>query len=186
MVLILMLQRCDEKPVAPVIIRDTTYKEVHDTTPGEIVYVGGEIDTLWFTKPEYKPDTNYTKLLQQYLALGKLFFKTNAFENTYKIEYGTITVYDTTKENMLAGTRLTSDLKIPEIVNTIEAPPRRQFYIGGALQGNTKDLINGAQIGGLYKDKKDRIYGIHAGYDLKAQQINYSMSRYWKINLRRK
>jgi len=37
-------------------------------------------------------------------------------------------------------------------------------------------------IGGLYKDRKDRVFGLSVGYD--GTQVVYGVSSYWKIKFK--
>lgn len=184
LVLILLFKSNDDKTQAPIIIRDTTYIHVRDTVKGDVVYVGGKVDTLWNHRIEYKPDTNYNNLLEQYMRLGDALFAQNVFKSNYQIEYGSITTIDTIKENRLIGSSLFSDITVPVI--TQEATSRTQLYIGGGLQGDPSTLINGVSVGLLYKNRKDRIYGANVEYNFLQQSPVYEVTSYWKINLRKK
>ncbi len=185
--LIVILQRCD-KPDGNGGTSDTTilikYDTIHDTVKGEPIYIGGEIDTLWQIDPTWVPASKYEDLLKQYMALGERFFRSNDYKTIFDIQYGKITVFDTLKQNELVGTNLISDIIVPEKIITItkSAPPSRQIYVGGGIVGDPKDLINGAFVGGLYKDRKDRIFGANVIYD---DGLKYSLSSYWKIKFKK-
>lgn len=187
--LIVLLQRCDNKPDGDSGTSDTVvmivHDTVHDTVQGKPIYIGGETDTLWQIDPTWVPASKYEDLLKQYMALGERFFRRNDYKTIFEIQYGKITVFDTLKQNELVGTNLISDIIVPEKIITItkDSPPRRQIYVGGGIIGDPKDLINGAFVGGLYKDRKDRIFGANAIYD---DGLKYSLSSYWKINLKKK
>lgn len=182
--LIIILQRCNRTDVpiiAPKIDTITKIITIHDTVIGKPKYIKTKPDTIWQTMPEYVPDTNYPGLLKQYTDIGNKLFAQNIYKTKFPIDtFGFVTVFDTVQKNTLIGSKLISDLKIPEKIITIteQAPPKRQVYVGMALIGNPTDLLNGMQIGALYKDKKDRIFGVHVGYN---GEIQYSLSSYWKL-----
>lgn len=185
--LIVILQRC-EKPDGTTPVNDTiiltVYDTIHDTVQGKPIYIGGETDTIWQTDPTWVPASKYEDLLKQYIALGERYFKRNDYKTIFEIQYGKITVFDTLKQNELVGTNLISDIIVPEKIITITktSPPSRQIYVGGGIIGNPDDLVNGGFVGGLYKDRKDRVFGANVIYD---DGIKYSVSSYWKIKFKK-
>lgn len=186
LLLIVLLQRCggDEPPVVPASKIDTVikYVKVHDTVKGKIKYIKGDTDTSWITLIQYVPDTNYPRLLQQYKALGGRHFKTNVYKTKFPIKYGSVEVTDSIFGNELVDSKLELDVVFPENTITIvkPAPPVRQLYIGTFLTGDKKDFINSINVGLLYKDKKDKMFGLSVGYN-NVGTIQYGASSYWKI-----
>jgi hypothetical protein len=159
--------------------------EIHDTikTPGKIKFVKGETDTLWLTEIEYMPDPDHEKLLRQYMALGAKHFAKNSFETRFPVgEYGVAIVRDTVLENKLVGSGLELDVIFPSKTITITkpAPPVKQFYIGTSITGDKQELVNSVNVGGLYKDKKDRIFGASIGFN-ETGRLQYGVSSYIKI-----
>lgn len=186
LLLIVLLQRCGggEPQVAPAPKIDTVikYVEIHDTIKGKPKYIKGEKDTSWITLIQYVPDTNYPKLLQQYKALGGYHFTRNAYKTKFPIKYGVATVTDTVFGNELISSKLELDVIFPEKTITIvkPAPPVRQLYVGTFLTGDKESFINSINVGLLYKDKKDKIFGLSLGYN-NVGTIQYGASSYWKI-----
>jgi len=159
--------------------------EIHDTikTPGKIKFIKGETDTLWLTEIEYEPDPEHERLLQQYMALGNKHFAKNSFETRFSIgEYGLAIIRDTVLENKLVGSGLELDVVFPSKTITITkpAPPVKQFYIGTSITGDKQELVNSVNVGGLYKDKKDRIFGASIGFN-ESGRLQYGISSYIKI-----
>lgn len=159
--------------------------EIHDTvkTPGKIKFIKGETDTLWLTEIEYVPDPEHEKLLRQYMALGNKHFAKNSFETKFPVgEYGVAIVRDTVLENKLVASGLELDIIVPTKTITITkpAPPVKQFYIGTSITGSKQQFVNSVNIGALYKDKKDKIFGASIGFN-DAGRIQYGISSYIKI-----
>jgi len=159
--------------------------EIHDTikAPGKIKFVKGETDTLWLTEIEYEPDPDHEKLLKQYMALGAKHFAKNSFETRFPVgEYGVAIVRDTVLENKLVGSGLELDVVFPTKIVTVRhpAPPVKQFFIGTSITGGGQQFVNSVNVGGLYKDKKDRIFGASVGFN-DLGRFQYGFSSYIKI-----
>lgn len=170
--------------------RDTVIKYIHVTdtiVKTKIVPIKTKKDTIWIKSPENKPDTTYEGLLKQYNFLGNKHFESKFYSNTFKIkDYGTVTLNDTIKANELIYSSLVSNLLIPEKTITIEKKiPYRQLYIGLEALGNSDSPINGAFASGIFKTKKDNLYGLAIGYqkypDMKNGQVVYKASLHWPI-----
>jgi len=159
--------------------------EIHDTirTPGKIKFVKGETDTIWLTEIEYVPDPEHEKLLRQYMVLGNKHFAKNSFETRFPVgEYGVAILRDTVMENKLVGSGLELDVIFPSKTITIvkPAPPVKQFFIGTSITGGGQQFVNSVNVGGLYKDKKDRIFGASLGFN-DLGRLQYGISSYIKI-----
>ena len=186
--LLLILQRyCGTPSYIPpkndtIILKDTTF--IHDTIEGKTKWKERKHDTVWMTKVEYKPDTSYPVLLEQYKKLGNEHFTTNTFITNFPLDtLGSATVVTLVRANKLLSSTLSPDIKIPNTTTIITKPSlaKRQVYVGGALMGNPTHPISGIQAGILYKDRKDRILGAHVGFD---GELQYSLSSYWKIKFK--
>ena len=183
--IIVFFQKCGGDkyiPVEPKIDTVVQYVEIHDTVLSKPKYIKGKKDTLWMDSLVYIPDTAYPKLLEQYKALGNKHFSTNIYKNEFKLgQYGKATVSDTLKGNQLISSGLVYDITIPEKTITLEkqAPAKRQLYIGAGAYGNRQNIVSGVYVGGLYKDRKDRISGVSVGYG--NNQLQFGISSYWKI-----
>lgn len=172
------------------IIRTDTlvvYKHLTDTIQGKIIYIKTKVDTsLWIKKSEYKPDSTYSGLLSQYKILGNSHFSTNFIKKDFLIaDYGTISVYDSIRQNQLIYSEIVTNLNIPVTTITVEKEipqsPKRQLYFGTILTGNKINPISGVYGGFQLKTKKDRLYGISIGY---TGKIEYAGSLYFPIKIR--
>lgn len=185
--IVIFFQKCGGKsyiPPAPKIDTVIHYVEIHDTVKGKTKYIKSKPDTLWMDSLVYRPDTSYYKLLDQYKALGNKHFSTNIFKSEFSLgEYGKATVTDTINHNQLISSGLSYKITIPEKTITIEkqAPAKRQLYIGAGTYGSRQNIIDGVYVGGLYKDRKDRITGASIGYG--GGHIQVGVSSYWKLKL---
>lgn len=158
--------------------------EVHDTILGKPRLIKAKTDTLWKDNLIFKPDTNYDKLLKQYVTLLDSHFTKNIYNTKYELDsFGTANVVDTVTANKLIGRLISYNLNIPTktILITKPAAPTRQIYLGGGIGGNPTSFIRSAYIGGLYKDRSDRIFGVQVGVD---NQLFYGVSSYWKIKVK--
>ena len=158
--------------------------EVHDTIPGKPIFIKAKRDTLWKDSLIFKPDTNYDQLVKQYTALLDSHFTKNIYNTNYQLDsFGTATVVDTVSANKLTGRLISYNLNIPTktVLVTKPAAPTRQIYLGGGIGGNSASFIRSAYIGGLYKDRSDRIFGVQLGVD---NQLFYGVSSYWKIKVK--
>jgi hypothetical protein len=159
------------------------YIEVHDTVAGKPKLVKViDTDTVFYPKIEYLPHPDYDVLLGQYENLIVKHFSKNVFQTTVPIKYGIATIIDTVTENKSIGNQLILDLKFPENTITITKPALlvRQYYLGTIGTLTTQDFLNSVSIGGLYKDKKDRIFGASIGLN-GSGNIQYGVSSYIKI-----
>jgi len=164
---------------------DTVIKniEIHDTVPGKPKLIKIlETDTVFYPKVEYVPHPNYDTLLAQYEELIKKHFVKNIYETRFPVKYGVATVTDTVHGNKLVGNNLMLDFIIPEKHITVfqPLPVERNFYLGTLITGGKKEFVNSVNVGGLYKDKKDRIFGASIGYN-GAGHIQYGFSSFIKI-----
>ena len=185
LIAIVLLQKCGgntQQPPAQKIDTVIKYITIHDTVKGKIKYVKGDTDTSWITLIQHVPDTNYPKLLEQYKALGDRHFKTNIYKTRFPIKYGSAQVTDSIFGNELITSSLEIDVIFPEKTITIvkPLPPVRQFYAGTFITGDRQSFINSVNVGLLYKDKKDKIFGLSLGYN-NVGTIQYGASSYWKI-----
>lgn len=185
--IIVFLQKCSGGSVEvpkPRIDTVVKYVQIHDTVVGKPKIIRAKKDTVWRDSLIYIPSENYDSLLLQYQMLGDKLFTTNVYKSEFKLgTYGKATVTDTVRGNQLIANYLSYDIKIPEKEITVTKPakPVRQVYVGTMITGSQLAPINGIYIGGLYKDRKDRISGASIGYT--NNQIHFGISSYWKIKL---
>jgi hypothetical protein len=185
---VILLQKCGDSPEPPAKPKIDTviqYIEVHDTVKGKTKFVKGKPDTLWMDSLVYRPDTLYPKLLQQYKELGYKHFSTNIFRSEFILgEYGKATVTDSVNHNMLIGSSMSYNIKVPEKTITITKPedPKRQVYVGFGAYGNKRNFVDGVYVAGMYKDKQDRLTGVSVGYQ--NNQVQFGLSSFWKLKLK--
>ena len=168
------------------IVRDTLWKH-YDTTVKKPMVIRKTIhDTL---PPEYYPDPMYDSLVVQYRELAKDFLAKNIYEDTFLLPNlkGSLRIKDTVKNNKLMGRSYEADYQIPTVKETItiteHALPKRQLYVGGGLAANLSGFGN-AQVGLLYKDRKDKLFGAFVSIQ-PTGSIAYGVQSYWKIRLKK-
>ena len=185
--LVILVQRCDNKDVAPAeptIIRDTVWHE-HDSVVYSSPKVIKTIPVKVVSK-EYLPDPNYDKLVAQYQELVQKYLAKNIQKDSIKIDsIGFVKVTDTVQNNIVQNRKWEYNLKYPTIKETVIMPPKQvnQLYLGGGIRGNQTSLVNSLDLGLLYKNKKDQIYGVSVGINTNGQVI-YGVQSYWKIKFK--
>jgi hypothetical protein len=193
LVLIIFLQRCSSFGGSSP-LPDTTsvktvieYRTIHDTVVGKPVLISSKPQIKWRDSISIVVDSSCKNLFSRYLTLGDAYFSTNVFVDTLSLDsLGKIAIIDSVSENKITSRLFAYKLRIPEKTTTITIrepyKPVRQLYVGGGIEGNPVALINGVNAGLLYKDRKDRMYGAHVGFN---GQINYGLSTYWKLSLKK-
>lgn len=197
LVIILVTQRCNtgfvtipEPEIVTKTVTDTQYVPVKDTVYLQAPTLVGkpEIDTTWRDTLRLK-DSSYDYLFNRYVELGNKYYSRHIYKQSFDIDtIGTATIIDTVISNKITGRSLSYDLTYPVITSTVTTvikepyKPRRQLYVGGSIWGNQSALVNGASVGLLYKDKKDRVFGANAG--VFNNQVIYGVSSYWKIKIK--
>lgn len=157
------------------------------TNPQLINSIPYPVDKLT-SEIKYLPDTNYYKLVIQYKELLEAFLAMNVQKDSIRLDsLGYVNITDTVSKNLIQGRKIDYKLSYPEITTTVTLPykPRNQLYIGGGIQGNPNQMINQFNVGLLWKNKKDQIFGGYVGTDMNTT-LQYGIQSYWKINLRKK
>jgi len=190
LIIIILLQRCGGILVpVPQSKTDTVVETKYTiiTTEGKSrpVFIKGKRDTIIETEIEYILSDEDYDIAERLDTLIQLYSMKNIYLDSIKVDtFGYIKLIDTVQQNKFLGRSYITNVTIPEktitITNTIYPKPKRQFYIGGGVSGNRLSPINSVNAGLLYKDRRDRIFGIGASYD---GQINYGIQSYWKIKL---
>jgi hypothetical protein len=194
LVLIILIQRCSSGNNIPVNINthDTItsiqYVYVKDSGHSKPIYIKGGRDTILENTIEYVPSEDYSDLLVQFNDLKIALLSKNIYKDEIPIDtFGNIKITDTIQRNMVVGRGWTTDIKIPEktitITNNIYPKPKRQLYIGGGIFLSQSELIKQINIGLLLKNKKDQIYSVSAGIDLKGTP-EFGIHSYWKIKIK--
>lgn len=161
-----------------VIERDTVYL----SSPAIVKTIPGKV-------PEFiTNDTSCEAARVARDVLASNYFATNIQSQKFRKGNSWLELTDTVRENKIIGRRAVYELETVTVketntvTNTI-IEQKRQFYLGGGISGNKKNLVSRFELGLLYKDRKDRMFGVKADLDVTGQ-ISYGVQSYWKIRLR--
>lgn len=141
---------------------------------------------------QYKPDTSlngvvrqYTEVLMKYLAKNNYVDSIVLKDSTGK-RVGVVGIEDQISENKLVSRKPSYSLQFPTIYNTTTITnypkPKRQMYIGGIVEGTPQKPLKAGGLGLLYKNRKDAMWGITGKYDFQYKEMNYGLSRYFKLS----
>lgn len=194
LVLIILIQRCKSGNNTPVNINthDTTtsikYVYVKDSGHSKPIYIKGGRDTILENTIEYVPSEEYSDLLEQFNDLKIALLSKNIYKDEIPIDtFGNIKITDTIQRNMVVGRGWSTDIKVPEktitITNNIYPKPKRQLYVGGGIFLSQNEPVRQINVGLLLKNKKDQIYSVSAGIDLKGTP-EFGIHSYWKIKIK--
>jgi len=156
---------------------DTIYVPTTQTVyrPGDTIYVETPI---YVSIP---PDVDTAKILKDYYA--KYVYKDTL---RLKDSLGYIAVTDTIFKNRVLNRIY--DAKVNKItikdVIYIEPVKKLEFYFGGVIGFDKKDIINFAGPSLLLKDKKDHIYNLGIGYN-NAKTLSIQAGMHWRIKLKK-
>lgn len=192
LVAIIFLQRsCTSNPSVgsrlsgkPEIKYDTVWKEVVKFQTKKIKIL--ERDTTFLPGDSiFIPDAKYDKLKLQYELLAKNYGIRNIYRDSVQLDtLGFIVVTDTIQYNTVASRSYLHNYKLPTVIATVLPQPRRQLYIGGGISIDNGLNLSNLQVGLLYKNRKDQIYGLHTGISQNLQPY-FGGSMYWKIKLKK-
>jgi hypothetical protein len=195
LIVVIVLQRaCMPKCAEPVqnYIYSKETVSIHDTS---IMYRKVRLsihDTLVTPSDTiYKVDTNCEITKARFIKLVKAHVARNIYVDTIRIDtLGYVHIYDTIQFNKLQGRGMKYRVVIPNQIQYVKVPadPKRQLYVGGGLMAdgtaiNKGLILNAAEVGLLYKNKKDQMYGAKAQVDLKGN-VSYGLQTYWKLRLK--
>ena len=191
LLIIILLQKCSggspENPTAPQITKDTVW--VH--TDSTITTKPQLIKTIPYAVPidrwntEYLPDSNYVLLIKQYETLVRELLAKNVSSDSIKIDsIGHIYITDTISKNQIVSRTTHYNLKYPVITNTVIIPEAKkgQVYIGMGIGGVGQDLINKINLGLMYKNKQDVMFGPTLSVEQNGN-LFYGIQAFWKIKL---
>jgi hypothetical protein len=156
--------------------RDTIYI-VRDTT----VYKEGKTIKVRVEVPKYIPQEADTQLILMDYFTKRFYTDTlDLGKNSYVI------VEDTIIENKIFARKFNSKITERIINDTLflKEPAKRQVYLGLTGGFDKVNILNYAGPSLLYKDKKDKIFGLGVGLN-NSKQISLQGSIYWKIKLKK-
>lgn len=144
---------------------------------------------------QYKPDTSLNGILKQYIELLNKFLAKNNYLDSVVLKdsagkrVGVVNLEDQISENRFIYRKPSYQLTFPVTTNTITImnyeKKRNQFYIGGLLEGSSKNILYSAGAGLLLKTKKDNIWTLNAKYQFQQKAISYELGRYFKLSFRK-
>ncbi len=190
LVVIILLQRACATQGAPKVIPQVTYDTIlkHDTSVVVKKMKIASHDTTYIPEdPIYMFDTSCEKAKETFNKLVKKHVTRNMYIDTILIDtFGKVLVYDTVQFNQLGNRGIVKNYTIPIITRYVKVPaaPKRQLYVGGGLLTTKELMINAAELGLIYKTKKDQMYGVKAQLDFKGN-LSYGLQSYWKISLKK-
>lgn len=143
---------------------------------------------------QYVPSTDTAELRRQYVWLRDQFLAERRYEDSIQLKdtagnrVGVVNLKQMVSENMLKYTQPSYQLNFPHtyttITNTINPKPKNQVYIGLEGAGMVSQNINtgNIQLGLLFKNKRDNVFGVSGGATLKGDPI-VTFKYYQKIHL---
>lgn len=122
--------------------------------------------------PSYQPSKDYESLVKQYNELANKFLSVNTYKDTITLRdttgasVGVVNLQDVVSENQIKARNPSYQLNFPHTTTTItlKEPPRRQIFLGPSLSIGQSNLLNGADLGLIYKNKKERLYNFSLGF----------------------
>lgn len=174
----------EARPNDTLVVHDTSWIK-HDSIIVKTKIAYKEVIVNVMSKPEMLPDTNYDNLKRQYMALLQLYMNKLVYSDTIRVgNYGYIAVLDTINENKLKHRRTRENYEIPIVKETKTitkyAPPTRNLYVGGSVLANNTVGLRGAELGIMYKTKKDQLYNVKASVNVDGTLL-YGVGYYYKI-----
>ena len=152
------------------------------------VEVPADVDSLkvvedYYAKYIVKDTLNLTYDFGPEITIDSLGTKPNP-----SLGFGYLT--DTISQNKILSRKIEWNFQIPTIYNTkiVKELPKRQFYYGVGADFNKTDFIQSAKFGVLYKDKKDKIFGLNLGVLNANNNVTPYIggSLYWKLSFKKK
>ena len=151
------------------------------------VEVPADVDSLkvvedYYAKYIVKDTLNLTYEFGPEITIDSLGTKPNP-----SLGFGFLT--DTISQNKILSRKIEWNFQIPTIYNTkiVKELPKRQFYYGVGADFNKTDFIQSAKFGILYKDKKDKIFGLNLGVLNANNNVTPYVggSLYWKLSFKK-
>ena len=151
------------------------------------VEVTADVDSLkvvedYYAKYIVKDTLNLTYDFGPEITIDSLGTKPNP-----SLGFGFLT--DTISQNKILSRKIEWNFQIPTIYNTkiVKELPKRQFYYGVGADFNKTDFIQSAKFGILYKDKKDKIFGLNLGVINANNNVTPYVggSLYWKLSFKK-
>lgn len=156
--------------------RDTTY-----VTRDSIIFREGKKIKVEVKVPVYIPtEVDTQNILKDYFSKRFYIDTLDLGQKSFVI------IKDTITENKILARVFESSITERIISDTLflKEPPKRQMFIGFQMGFDKKDLINYGGLSLLYKDKKDKIFGLGIGINSNGQPTLMGNMN-WKIQLKK-
>ncbi len=156
--------------------RDTTY-----ITRDSIIYKKGKDIKVEVKVPVYVPaNVDTQEILKDYFSRRFYIDTLDLGQKSFVI------VKDTITENKILSRVFESSITERIINDTLflVEPPQRQMFVGFQMGFDKKDIINYGGLSLIYKDKKDKLFGLGLGINSNGRPtIMGNMN--WKIQLKK-
>lgn len=160
----------------------------------EYILLKNKVDTIWEVRdsliPVYRPVPGPRVEVEvpanvDTTAILKDYFSKNVYNDTIRLDsVGYVSVKDTISENFIYSREVYYNYEIPTITKTtiVKDKPVNQVYAGFGANINSS-----LYVGGLLKNKQDRIYGLNLGLSVNHTQVTPFIggSIYWKLKLKK-
>jgi hypothetical protein len=152
------------------------------------VEVPADVDSLkvvedYYAKYIVKDTLNLTYDFGPEITIDSIGTKPNP-----SLGFGFLT--DTISQNRIISRKIEWNFQLPTIYNTkiVKELPTRQLYYGIGAGFNKADFIGSAKFGVLYKDKKDKVFGLDLGILNTNNNVTPYIggSMYWKLSFKKK
>lgn len=159
-----------------------------DRVVEKIVEIPADVDSLQIIKDYYSKFVTKDTLKLTYEFAPEIVIDSMGTKPNPTLGFGVIT--DTITQNKIVSRDILWNFEVPTIYNTkvVKELPKRVFYYGVGAGFDKTNFINNAKFGILYKDKKDKMWGL----DIGALNVNSTIqpyiggSMYWKISFKKK
>ena len=159
-----------------------------DRVVEKIVEIPADVDSLKIIEDYYSKYIVKDTLKLDYEFAPEIVIDSIGTKPNPTLGFGIIT--DTISQNQIVSRDIKWNFQVPTIYNTkvVKELPKREFYYGFGTSFDQTNFINKANFGILYKDKKDKMWGLDVG----ALNVNSTIqpyiggSMYWKISFKKK
>ena len=159
-----------------------------DRVVEKIVEIPADVDSLKIIEDYYSKYIVKDTLKLDYEFAPDIVIDSIGTKPNPTLGFGIIT--DTISQNQIVSRDIKWNFQVPTIYNTkvVKELPKREFYYGFGTSFDQTNFINKANFGILYKDKKDKMWGLDVG----VLNVNSTIqpyiggSMYWKISFKKK
>jgi hypothetical protein len=159
-----------------------------DRVVEKIVEIPADVDSLQIIKDYYSKYVVKDTLKLTYEFAPEITIDSMGTKPNPTLGFGIVT--DTITQNKILSRDIVWNFEVPTIYNTkvVKELPKRVFYYGIGGGFDKTNFINNAKFSLLYKDKKDKMWGLDVG----ALNVNSTVqpyiggSIYWKISFKKK